>query len=191
MAGTPQIIVVVTTDPGGAVVFRGKADTQGGFTAANLKPGKYIVEFRAAKSASLQRDSFAMKVAGGKKQTVANGVPGEKLGNGGVAMRVEVGRAGTLSGHIASLQPIAAAAPAGMQKVRANVKIMNGKRYVWVPGRLGSNMSGKWVEEGTEGAALAVTKEGEAGQFLRNIQDQSSNIGTRDRAVDTRPGDGR
>ena len=31
----------------------------------------------------------------------------------------------------------------------ANVKIINGKRYVWMPAVTGSNMPGRWVPEGS------------------------------------------
>ena len=40
---------------------------------------------------------------------------------------------------------------------QANVKTINGKRYIWVPGQLGSNMSGHWVlEDSREAQTLGV-----------------------------------
>lgn len=55
-----------------------------------------------------------------------------------------------------------------MEKVRANVKVMNGKRFVWVPAPIGSHMGGKWVEEGSEEAVLSTSnKKGGDGEVLR------------------------
>ncbi len=70
--------------------------------------------------------------------------------------------------------------PVGYEEVKANVKVINGKRHVWVPGAIGSNMGGKWVEEGTEGAALSTSnKKGHDGQVLQHIVDQAGNVGRR------------
>ncbi len=167
LAGSPaRLSVLVTTDPGGAVAYKGQADARGNFTAPNLKPGNYIVEFHADNSAAIKSEKFAIAVTGGKQRVTANGVAGEKFGGGGVAMKVEVGKAGKLTGQVASAQT------AGMETVRANVKIMHGKRYVWVPGRLGSQMGGKWVEEGSEEAVLSNSgKRGNDREVLGKIQD--------------------
>jgi hypothetical protein len=91
-------------------------------------------------------------------------------------MRVQLGKNGKLNGQVS---PEGAAPQEKMESVKANVKIINGKRHVWVPGPIGSNIGGRWVEEGTEGAALRTDKKGGAGEVLQRIQDQSGNVGER------------
>ncbi|CAN5731969.1 hypothetical protein BH20VER1_BH20VER1_12510 [soil metagenome] len=97
---------------------------------------------------------------------------------------MDVPKAAKLSGQVTSSRAVAAstaAVPPGMERVRANVKVINGKRHVWVPAPIGSNMGGRWVEEGNEGAALSTSnKKGEDGQVLRHIQEQAGNVGSRD-----------
>lgn len=46
---------------------------------------------------------------------------------------------------------------------QANVKTINGKRYIWVPGQLGSNMSGHWVLEGSREAETLGVQQATAG----------------------------
>lgn len=172
----PQFDVTVTTDPGGSVVYQGQADARGAFTASNLTPGKYIVQFHARKASSLKGQRLAIAVRG-KERVVANDVAGDKFGGAGVAMKVQVGKDAKLTGQIS--RPAATVASAqGMEKVRANVKIMNGKRYIWVPGGIESNIGGRWVEEGSEAARLSTSnRKGEDGEFLRRVQDQAGNSG--------------
>ena len=63
--------------------------------------------------------------------------------------------------------------------MKAIVKVINGKRYVWVPGPIGSNMGGRWVEEGSEAAALSVSnKKGNDGEVLRKLQSADSGAAT-------------
>lgn len=162
---TTRLDVTVRTDPGGAVAYQGKADVRGNFNAPNLKPGNYIIEFHADNAAAIKSQKFSIAVAG-KQRVTANGVAGDKFGGGGVAMKVQVGKAGKLTGQVASAQT------AGMETVRANVKVMHGKRYVWVPGQIGSQIGGKWVEEGSEEAALSNSNNrGNDNEVLRKIQD--------------------
>lgn len=99
-------------------------------------------------------------------------------------MSVEVPKAARLSGKVSAAAGVAAAdtapAPAGYEKVKANVKVINGKRHVWVPAPIGSNMGGKWVEEGTEGAVLNTSnKKGGDAEVLTKIVDQAGNVGQR------------
>jgi hypothetical protein len=86
-------------------------------------------------------------VSAGKKKVAADTVAGEKFAAGGVAMKVDVGAGLNITGQVAS----AGAAD-------ANVKIIKGKRYVWVKGgETGSNIGGHWVEEGSRAAGNART----------------------------------
>ena len=139
------------------------------------------MEFRAANVPALKGQQLSISVTAGKQPPRQANASGKHLG-GGVAINVDVARPSKLSGTISSGGAAAAEttkAPEGYEKVKANVKVINGKRYVWVPGAIGSNMGGKWVEEGTEGAALRTNRRGGDDQVLRSIQDQSSNVGRR------------
>ena len=176
------IDVVVSKD--GRIAYQGKTDASGAFTTAPLDSGAYVVEFRSSKMAG---NKVSLVAAGGKKKMIADSIPGEKLGGGGVAMKVDVAASSKIAGQV-SLgglpKQVAAVEEKGTEKVKANVKIINGKRYVWVPGPIGSNMAGRWVEEGSEAAALSTSnKKGGDEEVLRRIQDQSSNVGTRPDSV--------
>ena len=147
-AGLPAIDVVVS-DASGKVAFKGKTNADGTFSTANLAPGNYIVQFNS-KSSVLKGNQYALVVSAGKKKVAAGAVAGEKFAAGGVAMKVDVGSGLKITGQVAS----AAAAD-------ANVKIINGKRYVWVKGgEVGSNIGGHWVEEGSRAASNVRTMSG-------------------------------
>ena len=167
----------------GQPIFRGKTDAAGSFASGNLEPGVYSVEFRAPKSLSLRDQTVAISVSKGKGAPQQSTTDGKHM-QGGVAMNVELPKAGKLTGHITSKGGVVAErtgpVPPGYEKVKANVKVINGKRHVWVPAPIGSNMGGKWVEEGTEGAALNTSnKKGDDAMVLQHIQDQASNVGQR------------
>lgn len=177
-ANVSGVDVVVKKD--GKTVSRARTDASGKFATANLEPGSYNVEFRTANASSLKGQQLAIAVSAGKQAPREARASGDHLG-GGVAIAVEVGKTSKLTGNIRQAGVAVAEntkVAAGYEKVRANVKVINGKRHVWVPGPIGSNIGGKWVEEGSEGAALSTSnRRGEDGQVLRSIQDQSSNVG--------------
>jgi hypothetical protein len=164
--------VIVRKDPGGTVVYQGNTDSRGMFATPNLTAGSYTVEFRSKET---MKGNASISVGGGKEPMNAS-VPGAKFAGGGVAMRVQLPKNGRLNGQVS---PESARPQDKMESVKANVKIINGKRHVWVPGPIGSNIGGRWVEEGTEGAVLRTDKKGDAVEVLRRIQDQSGNIGER------------
>ena len=174
----------VTIKRDGKPVYRGQTDASGKFSTANLEPGAYNVEFRAPKSLNLRGQQLAISVVTGKGAPIKSNADGKHL-QGGVAMNVEVAKATKLSGQVTSAVGVAAEStkpvPAGYERVKANVKVINGKRYVWVPAPIGSNMGGKWVEEGTEGAVLSTSnKKGGDAEVLSRIQDQAGNVGQRE-----------
>jgi hypothetical protein len=147
-AGVPAIDVVVS-DASGKVAFKGKTNADGTFSTPNLAPGNYVVQFNS-KSSVLKGNQYALVVSAGKKKVAAGAVAGEKFAAGGVAMKVDVGTGLKITGQVAST----AAAD-------ANVKIINGKRYVWVKGgETGSNIGGRWVEEGSRAASNVRTMSG-------------------------------
>lgn len=168
----------VTVKQGGKAVFKGKTDTSGSFNTGALQPGGYSVEFRAPGSMNLKGQKLAISVTAGKGAPTQSSADGTHL-QGGVAMNVDVAKAGRLTGQVTQAgRMVEAKTPEGMEKVKANVKIINGKRHVWVPAPIGSNMGGRWVEEGSEAAALSTSnRRGGDGEVLSRIQDQSSNVG--------------
>ena len=180
-ASVPGLDVTVKKD--GKALYQGKTDARGHFTTANLEPGAYNVEFRAPKSLILRGQQLSISVSTGKGAPRQSNADGKHM-QGGVAMNVEVAKAGKLTGTVTSAAGVAAEStgpvPAGYERVKANVKVINGKRHVWVPAPLGSNMGGKWVEEGSEGAALSTSnKKGGDAEVLQRIQDQAGNVGQR------------
>lgn len=88
-------------------------------------------------------------------------------------MNVQVAAPAKMSGQVANGQ-IAGTRTEQMETVKANVKVMDGKRYVWVPGQLGSQIGGRWVEEGSDEARLSTTNQkGRQSEELRNMQNRS------------------
>ncbi len=180
-AALPSFDVTVREKAGGKVVSTAKTDSRGKFSTTEVQPGRYTVEFRAKNSAALAGSQLEISVSPGKGPATQASAPGARFG-GGVALAVDVKRASALSGQVATGTAQATADTAETKgPVRAgSVKIINGKRYVWMPPEMGSNMGGKWVEEGTDEAALSISnKKGGDSQVLRSIQDQSSNVGQR------------
>ena len=186
--------VDVTVKKAGKAVYKGKTDTSGSFNTGALDPGAYNIEFRSPKSMNLKGKKLSIAISGGKDAPRQSHADGSHL-QAGVAMSVDVAKPSKLTGQVVQAGPVVAEstkAPDGMEKVKANVKIINGKRHVWVPGRLGSNMGGKWVLEGTEGAAIRTNRRSGDEQALSRIQEQSGNVGFREGpGADWRPGDGR
>lgn len=175
--GAPALQVSVKESSTGKMVYQGSTDAKGGFKTGNLQPGGYTIEFRTG-SKDTAADQLSVALAGIKGPAKQSAI------SGGLAMNVQIGPASAINGKVTLKQSAAAsggtAVPAGTEKVRANVKVMNGKRYVWVPGNIDSRMGGKWVEEGSDEARLSTSnKKGGDSDFLRNRQDQSGNIGQR------------
>ena len=152
--------VTVKSKSGGKAVYKGMTDARGSFTTGALQPGTYNVEFRSTKAGDLKAPALSISLSAGKGTQRQASAPAKHL-QGGVAVQVEVPSTAAITGQVskgaAAQAQTDTQAPAGMQKVKANVKIINGKRHVWVPAPLGSNLGGRWVEEGTEGAVLPTS----------------------------------
>ncbi|HMJ06821.1 MAG TPA: carboxypeptidase-like regulatory domain-containing protein [Chthoniobacterales bacterium] len=148
-AGTPAIDVTVSNSSG-KLVYKGKTGANGTFATGKLEPGEYVVQFNAKKSA-VQGDRYALVVSAGKKKVSADAVAGDKFAKGGVAMKVEVGHGLNITGQVAAGDAAVLASTGG-----AKVKVMNGKRYVWLAAETGSHMGGRWVEEGSAAASNVV-----------------------------------
>ena len=172
----------VTVKKDGKAVSRARTDASGNFATGNLEPGSYNVEFRAPNAAAV-KGQLAISVLAGKQPPRQASADGKHLGSG-VALNVDVTKASKLTGKVSpsgkAVAETSSAVPAGYERVKANVKIINGKRHIWVAGPIGSNMGGRWVEEGSEAAALSTSnKRGGDGEVLTRMQDHSGNVGER------------
>ena len=136
----PPLDVLVSSATG-KLAYQGKTNASGTFAAGDIAPDAYVVQFNSKNSVNLKGQQFALVVSAGKKKVTAS-IDGEKFAGGGVAMKIDVGPGTKLTGQVAS----------GQVADNKNVKIIKGKRYVWVQGELGSNIGGRWVEEGTHAA---------------------------------------
>ena len=143
----------------GKVVFQGKTDAGGKFATTALQPGKYVIELR-----SKQPQGFQVALGGAKtaKQVGAKD---------GLAFDVEVDPASKLTGKVTGT-PMTAAQQQATAKSDKNVRMINGKRHVWVRGEIGSNMGGKWIPEDEAQAVNTKRTRGDAADNLRAIQDQ-------------------
>jgi hypothetical protein len=123
---------VTVSDASGKAAYKGTTNAKGTFATAKLKPGNYTVQFNSASGAI--KGNYAIVVSAGTKKVSAAGVTGEKFAKGGVAMKVDVGANLNIAGQVAEeTGPVS----------------KNGKKMVWIPKRLGSNIAGHWVEEGS------------------------------------------
>lgn len=160
LAVVPAMDVTVSTSSG-KLAFKSKTNATGSFKTGKLEPGNYVVQFNAKDSAAVKSGQFLLVVSAGKKKVTADAVPGAKFIAGGVAMKVEVGAGLHIAGQVADAKTVAAA------KGDGKVKIVNGKRYIWVK-ELGS-MLGRWVEEGSS-EAHAYNKRTMSKDEISNIQ---------------------
>ena len=167
----------VTVKKDGKAVARARTAAGGKFTTGALEPGAYNVEFRGSNAADLKGRQLAISVIAGKQPPREAKASGKHL-SGGVALNVEVAKSSKLTGRISEAGVEVAAntkVPAGYEEVKANVKVINGKRHVWVPGPIGSNIGGKWVEEGSDEAALSTSnRRGGDSDVLRRLRDADS-----------------
>ena len=162
-ASIPAVDVTVS-NASGKLAYKGKTNGSGGFATGEMAPGAYVVQFNSKGASGLKGNQYAIVVGAGKTKVSANGVAGEKFSAGGVAMKIEVGPKMKITGQIV-----------GAQAADKNIKIINGKRYVWAPREAGSNLGGRWVEEGSPEASN-VTRINQDG--LRNMQDRAQGVGS-------------
>jgi hypothetical protein len=127
---SPVVNITVKQRPGAKIVKQVTTDSSGNFSIGSLPPGSYTLEFRSQKSADVRNKQFSIALDGTKasgKQSVA----GNSL-VGGVAVNMEVEPKANVSGQVTT-------GPTAAQK----------KKMIWVPPMLGSNMPGRYVEEGS------------------------------------------
>ncbi len=143
----------------GKVAYRGKTGVDGKFSAGTLAPGSYVFEFQANQAATL-------KVALAGAKSVKQGGASKD----GLAFDVDVVAGKSVSGQVTAM-PIQGAQAAAASSNNKNVKIINGKRYVFVRGEVGSQMGGKWVPEEEAVAVNSKDSRRNAAEFLRRTQD--------------------
>jgi hypothetical protein len=141
--GVPGINVIVS-DSGGTVAFKGVTRADSTFATSSLPPGDYVIQFRST-NAALKGNQYLLVVSAGKKKVIADAVAGEQLAGGGVAMKLKVASGLQITGQVANQESTVVQ---GVNKVR----IVNGRRYVWVQSRLGSNLGPHWEAEGIANA---------------------------------------
>jgi hypothetical protein len=149
---------VTVSDASGKAAFKGATNAKGTFATAKLKPGNYTVQFNSSSGAI--KGNYAIVVSAGKKKVSAAGVAGEKFARGGVAMKVDVGTDLNIAGQVAE-------EAAGASK--------NGKKMVWIPQRIGSNMPGHWAEEDSAEAKEAKAAGSMSTQDVHKIQEHFHN----------------
>lgn len=135
----------------GKVAYQGRTDGAGSFATGQLSRGAYTLEVRAKNAASFRGSDVLIAVSAGRGSAVTeSGVPGDKFGSG-VAMNFQVTRPSSLQGQVSTGALGAAIAGANRAAVpnSSGVRIINGKRYVWMPQEVGSQMGGRWVMEGS------------------------------------------
>ena len=147
---------VTVSDAGGKAAFKGATDAKGVFATAKLQPGKYVVQFNA-RSADVKGKNYAIVVSAGTKKVTANAVAGEKFSAGGVALKVDVGPGLNVTGQIAA---------------ESNTTMKNGRKMVWIPPMLGSNMPGHWAEEGSAEEVASRTRGNVRRDSIQRIQDK-------------------
>ena len=139
-AGSIPVMDVAVSDSSRKVVFRGKTSADGAFSTGKLPPGSYIVQFNSKAAAA--RGSFALLAQAGRNKVSVNAVPASQFTGAGVAMKLDVPVQMSIVGQIA---PTNLTGGTG----NAKVKIVNGRRYVWIShAGIGSNLGGRWEEEG-------------------------------------------
>jgi hypothetical protein len=136
-AGVPRMEVTVL-GASGKVEFKGATNADGTFATANLQPGHYVVQLNT-KNAAAKRNQYLLVVSAGKKKVIATGIPGEIFMGGGAAVKVNVGSGLKITGQIANEEIVTGG---------LNYRVVGGQRFVWVTAELGSNVGGRWVEEG-------------------------------------------
>jgi hypothetical protein len=145
-AGMPALDVTVS-GAGGQVAYKGTTKADGTFATAILPPGDYVVQFNARKSLP---GEYGFVLSAGKQKVMSDAVAGAKLSQGGVAMRLKVGKGLNIAGRVTSGDLTRNVTGQG----NAKVKIVKGKRFVWRGPETGSHLGGRWVEEGTPSSVI-------------------------------------
>ena len=156
--GVPAMNVTVS-DASGKAAYKGATNSGGTFATAKLTPGNYVVQFNS-KSPSVKGNSYAVVVSAGSKKVAANAVPGEKFNGGGVALKVDVGNGLNITGQVAE---------------EKGPTTKDGKKMVWIPPAVGSNLPGRWVPEDSAEAKTSKARTHMSTKEVQRMQESASN----------------
>jgi hypothetical protein len=115
---------------GGKIVKQVKTDANGVFTVGTVPAGSYSLEFRAKSAREIENQSFVIKIAGTKSRGGDKSLLGRHF-VGGASFDIETLPRTELRGAIA---------PGSLR---------NARKMIWLPQEMGSNLPGRWVEEGS------------------------------------------
>jgi hypothetical protein len=130
--GIAGVEVIVKQRPSDRAV----TDARGNFAIEALAAGSYTLTFRARKAADLAgstsdkvivAESYSIKIEGTKRAVNKPGLTSDRL-LAGYDVQVDLGPGARIRGQVAA---------AAM------------KNWVWIPKETGSNIPGRWVEEGS------------------------------------------
>jgi len=124
---------------------RAVTDSRGNFAMEALPAGAYTLTFRARKAQDLKSKSstskkvivatsYSIRIDGAKRAVNKSGLTSDDL----------------LAGYDVDVDLAAGA------RVRGQVAAGGAKKMVWIPKEPGSNLPGRWVEEGSAEAKAAV-----------------------------------
>ena len=156
--GVPAMNVTVS-DASGKAAYKGATNSSGTFATAKLAPGNYTVQLRS-QNPTVKGNHYAIVVAAGKKKVAASAVPGEKFNGGGVALKVDVGNGLNITGQVAE---------------ESKTAMKDGKKMVYIPPALGSNMPGRWVPEDSAEAKLSKTRTHLSNKEVQRMQESMNN----------------
>ena len=159
-ASMPTLDVMVA-DASGKVAYKGKTTAAGSFSTSSLPAGDYVVQLT---SRSPVNEKFALVIAAGKQKVVSGAVAGSQFTKGGVAMRIKVAKSANITGQLSD--------GSAASELTSKVKVVNGKRFVWQGPETGSNIGGRWVEEGTVSSVIRGGKDS-----LNSSQNRGAGIG--------------
>ena len=152
--GAVPSLNVTVSDSAGEMAYKSATNAKGLFSTGALKPGEYVVQFQSKGGEA--KGSYALVISAGAKKVTAD-VDGTKLAKGGVAMKINVGSGLNISGQVTD---------AGGTKVDKD-----GKKMVWIPKKLGSNLPAHWAPADSAEAKEAMTQ---GSYSTKNIQDKQS-----------------
>jgi hypothetical protein len=155
--GVPALNVTVS-DASGKAAYKGATNSTGAFATAKLTPGNYTVQINS-KSPAVKGNHYAVVVAAGKKKVAASAVPGEKFNGGGVALKVDVGNGLNITGQVAE---------------ESKTAMKDGKKMVYIPPALGSNMPGRWVPEDSAEAKTSKSRTHLSNKEVQRMQESMS-----------------
>lgn len=157
-AGVPPMNVSVS-DESGKAAYKGATNASGTFATGKLKAGKYVVQLNS-KSPVVKGNSYAVVVSAGSKKVASNSVAGEKFNGGGVALKVDVGNGLNITGQVA-------------EETKGPVT-KDGKKMVWIPPALGSNVPGRWVPEDSAEAKTSRSRTHMSTKEVQRMQESAS-----------------